>query len=89
MQGGIPAPRPTFDLSCFGRSAAEVTLPVLLSGQCEKAADGRPEQEPVLEEAGAAADQRHRGVHVRAHVPAGGVRGEAGRTWEPSVRAGR
>lgn len=32
--------------------------------QCKKAADRCPEQEPVPEEAGAAADQRHGGVYV-------------------------
>lgn len=60
-----------------------------VSEQCEEAADGRPEQEPVPEEAGAAADQGHGGVHVRAHLPAGGVRGQARGAREPPVCPGR
>lgn len=70
--------------------AAQVTLPSAVAfEQCEKAADRCPQQEPVPEEAGAAADQRHGGVHVRAHLPAGRVRHQAGGAWEPSVRPGR
>lgn len=60
-----------------------------LCRQREEAADGRPEQEPVPEEAGAAAGQRHGGVHVRVHLPAGGVRRQAGGAGQPPVRPGR
>lgn len=69
---------------------AEVTLCYVgVCQQREKAANRSPQQEPVPEEAGAAADQRHGGVHVRAHLPTWRVRHQAGRAWEPSVCPGR
>lgn len=82
--------QPTHSGGVLGSDACHLH-PLLssVSEQCEEATDGRPEQEPVPEEAGAAADQGHGGVHVRAHLPAGRVRGQARGAWEPPVCPGR